>query len=503
QLSRLSKTLKVVLTIIIHLVGALAIPYINSWPLRFGIPAICMLVATIIFWRGRFRSSHASTERPKERPVITVLRVLVASFLGTFDKNLTNSAEPNAREDDRSIVRSSHLRCLHRATNYNLSNHNPELEINRWKHCTVEEVEEAKKAICGIPFCIAFFVLGIISSLGDTYFIQQAETMNPMIGNWDVPLQILQLFCLLAKAVIAKSYSKIADKFYGNARSKSARRLDEVEKHMLYVTYNTVPLTMFSLVPQYLLLGGLDGIVEESIDLFFSDPAPNSCNQFMGGFAYGFGTIGSILSVYLARHISAWGDDTSWFEDHLNDSRFDKYCWVMTGQSAGNFIFCLILYYLTDLRLAASTESHPQATTSVDVNNEIELVELDSAVSSSGGGRYEGDGGEKSDHHGRWHSDQNQAVLLVRFSSSLCSESIGTGITSIGHRTAHISRSEVWVYFVPLAAECGVVRRSWRLEDTNPDSARRDLSNELGGIENGRRNLTGGGSAVRGEKERK
>ncbi|EXB77321.1 Putative peptide/nitrate transporter [Morus notabilis] len=222
QLSRLSKTLKVVFTIIIHLVGALAIPYINSWPLRFGIPAICMLVATIIFWRGRFRSSHASTERPKERPVITVLRVLVASFLGTFDKNLTNSAEPNAREDDRSIVRSSHLRCLHRATNYNLSNHNPELEINRWKHCTVEEVEEAKKAICGIPFCIAFFVLGIISSLGDTYFIQQAETMNPMIGNWDVPLQILQLFCLLAKAVIAKSYSKIADKFYGNARSKSA-----------------------------------------------------------------------------------------------------------------------------------------------------------------------------------------------------------------------------------------------------------------------------------------
>ncbi|EXB77322.1 hypothetical protein L484_010147 [Morus notabilis] len=159
-----------------------------------------------------------------------------------------------------------------------------------------------------------------------------------------------------------------------------ARRLDEVEKHMLYVTYNTVPLTMFSLVPQYLLLGGLDGIVEESIDLFFSDPAPNSCNQrFAYGF-YGFGTIGSILSVYLARHISAWGDDTSWFEDHLNDSRFDKYCWVMTGQSAGNFIFCLILYYLTDLRLAASTESHPQATTSVDVNNEIELVELDSAI---------------------------------------------------------------------------------------------------------------------------
>lgn len=106
QLSRLLKTLKVVLTIIVHLVGALAIPYINLWPLRFGIAAICMLVATIIFSTGRFGSSHAS----KERPVITVLRVLVASFLGTFDKTLTNSAEPNAGEDDRSIVRSSHLR---------------------------------------------------------------------------------------------------------------------------------------------------------------------------------------------------------------------------------------------------------------------------------------------------------------------------------------------------------------------------------------------------------
>jgi len=124
------------------------------------------------------------------------------------------------------------------------------------------------------------------------------------------------------------------------------------------------------------------------------------------------------------------------------------------------------------------------------------------SFTAAGGRRSEGGGGEESGHHGRRCSGQNQAVLLVPFSSSLHSESIGTGITSIGHRTAEISRSEVWVFFGTLAGECGVVRRSWRLQDTNPNSARRDLSNEPGSVENGRRNLTGGWSAVRGEREK-
>ena len=124
------------------------------------------------------------------------------------------------------------------------------------------------------------------------------------------------------------------------------------------------------------------------------------------------------------------------------------------------------------------------------------------SFTTAGGRRSEGDGGEESGHQ-RWRcSGQNQAVLLVPFSSSLRSESIGTGITSIGHRTTKISRSKVWVFFETLAGEGGGVRRSGRLEETNPDSARRGLSSEPGGVENRRQNLAGVGSAMRRERER-
>ncbi|EXB73695.1 hypothetical protein L484_026858 [Morus notabilis] len=78
------------------------------------------------------------------------------------------------------------------------------------------------------------------------------------------------------------------------------------------------------------------------------------------------------------------------------------------------------------------------------------------SFTSAGGGRFVGGGGEESGHHGRWCSGQDQAVLLVPFSSSLHSESIGTGITSIGHRTAKISRSEVFEIFQNFD------RRVWR-----------------------------------------
>ncbi|CAK9133885.1 unnamed protein product [Ilex paraguariensis] len=62
--------------ILVAIGGGIALPYIKPWSIRFGIPAICTLVATLLFISGTWSYIHNG---PKGSPGTTVFRVLVAS----------------------------------------------------------------------------------------------------------------------------------------------------------------------------------------------------------------------------------------------------------------------------------------------------------------------------------------------------------------------------------------------------------------------------------------
>lgn len=62
--------------ILVPIIAGIAIPYIKPWSLRFGIPAICTVVATLIFLTG---SCSYDRLKPNGSPLTTILRVFVAS----------------------------------------------------------------------------------------------------------------------------------------------------------------------------------------------------------------------------------------------------------------------------------------------------------------------------------------------------------------------------------------------------------------------------------------
>ena len=62
--------------VLLAIVGCIALPYIKPWSVRFGIPAICTVVATFLFTTG-FRSYSRS--EPQGSPITTLCRVFVAS----------------------------------------------------------------------------------------------------------------------------------------------------------------------------------------------------------------------------------------------------------------------------------------------------------------------------------------------------------------------------------------------------------------------------------------
>ncbi|GMN55190.1 hypothetical protein TIFTF001_024297 [Ficus carica] len=204
-------------------------------------------------------------------------------------------------------------------------------------------------------------------------------TMNHYVGRIKVPLVVLKFSSSIAKAICVSIYSATTKVFTRNERSKYAGcvgiavsmilatlccmvsakmeilRLLDVQIYNFHGTDNTVPMSMFWLLPQYCLLGGFKGILNKSINLFFSDhDDPNSSDWFMRHFAFfilGLGNIGSVVLVSILSQLSTWGSDgTSWFVDNLNDSRLDNYYWVLALLSIGNILYYRILYSCTDLR---------------------------------------------------------------------------------------------------------------------------------------------------------
>ncbi|PON92631.1 LOW QUALITY PROTEIN: Proton-dependent oligopeptide transporter family [Trema orientale] len=266
----------------------------------------------------------------------------------------------------------------------------------RWSACTVKEVEETK-TICRIPVCLAFIMLGVVASLEDTYFQEQASTMNNKVGSYGVPLVVLQLWYKFSKATLGKLYLKTVKRLSSHGDNNmnnninstntnklvmisssyagcagiaismiftvlccsvaaivEKNRLDDFDRKGIDAITEKVGMSMFWLLPQYLLLGASVGIVEKSVGLLFHDQIPTCSDRFMPLFCSGIsglGALANVLSVFAASKISESRDDgTSWFGDTLNDSRIDSYYWLLTALSSANLVYFTILYYCTNLR---------------------------------------------------------------------------------------------------------------------------------------------------------
>ncbi|GMN32644.1 hypothetical protein TIFTF001_003758 [Ficus carica] len=230
--------------------------------------------------------------------------------------------------------------------------------------------------------CMAFFMLRVVSAVGDTYFLEQADTMNSMIHHDTFILQLWHQFALFIFSTIyteiVKRINRTDLKKYAGCAGLSVsmvlaifccftaakvevERLNRVKSNRVVERYdeysdeykNVIDMTTFWMVPQYTLLGGLEGISSESIDILFSNYPLEPMDPYLNHLAtgvHGLGNIGNILVVFILGKASAWRDGTSWFQDTLDKSRLDKYYWSLAAVSIVNLVFYTILYYWHDLR---------------------------------------------------------------------------------------------------------------------------------------------------------
>ncbi|KAI3781656.1 hypothetical protein L2E82_11676 [Cichorium intybus] len=345
------------IVVVVLIAGGIVLPYIKPWSLRFGIPAICTLVATLLFVSGY--SVYKPCKPPEGSPLTVTLRVFVA-FARKISQPVRDPKELYNDEDARST---SSLRCLDKAA-IKLPE---EQQSKSWTLCSVREVEDTKIGIRLVPMWLTFIVIGIVLSIGNTYFLEQANRMDRKLGKIKITIPIFLLFFQFSSGVSAYFYSILTmcfNKKYAppvgiatsmvlavlcciTAAKVETRRLHVIRDHgLLDKPDEKIPMSIFWLLPQFMLLGAVDGIANTSITGFFKHQAPESMRKYLTYFTkgvLGLGTMASVLSVYVVGKVSERNQRRNWFQASLNQSRLDRYYWTLAGLSAVNLIFYIVI----------------------------------------------------------------------------------------------------------------------------------------------------------------
>ncbi|XP_041022979.1 protein NRT1/ PTR FAMILY 5.5-like [Juglans microcarpa x Juglans regia] len=360
----------IVLLVILAIIVLSYIP----WYVQFGIPAIGMVVATLLFMSSTSSYKHAA---PQVGLLTTVRRVLVSSASMIFCRlpQHSNRVYDNHQPSRHFVPRTHSLRSFVKdvvIVQIQTPDEKAEHIIKR------TELEDAKIFARMIPLWITFIMCGVVSSIGDTYFLEQANNMQDVVGGFTVPSFILLVFHSITKFVFSKLFAVVAKKLFEKGLGKSIFPIGviaamlfsvvccviaaEVETRRLDLTEDRpdakIPMSMFWLLPQYFFLAAIDGISDYlcgdleivsgySIARFCIAPEYSSSVSFYlrlsTNAAFGLGPIGSVISVQAAGKFSEIGRSSSWFQETLNESHLDYYYLTLAALSSINLVLCILV----------------------------------------------------------------------------------------------------------------------------------------------------------------
>ncbi|KAG6593824.1 Protein NRT1/ PTR FAMILY 5.2, partial [Cucurbita argyrosperma subsp. sororia] len=200
-----------------------------------------------------------------------------------------------------------------------------------WRLCTVTEVEETKQMIRMIPILIATIIPSIMLAQSNTLFIKQGTTLDRKIGNFSIPPASLNAFItislLISIVIYDRIFVKMMRKFTKNPRGITLlqrmgtgivvhavimfvsalverRRLAAAREHGVVESGGQVPLSIFILMPQFILMGIADAFVEVTKIEFFYDQAPESMKSIGASYSSTSIGIGNFLSSVLLKTVS-------------------------------------------------------------------------------------------------------------------------------------------------------------------------------------------------------
>ncbi|KAL9168899.1 hypothetical protein ABFS82_04G044800 [Erythranthe guttata] len=341
-----------------------------GWTVGYALPTLGLAVSIVVFVLGSRYYRHKPVS---VSPLVRMARVVVAAVrkwrvvVPVDPKELHElSLEEYSRCGGFRVDHSSSIRILDKAAVKSGAD-------SLWTLCTITQVEQTKQMIKMIPILASTFIPSTMIAQTHTLFIKQGTTLERGIGpHFQIPPACLTafvtIFMLLTLVLHDRFLVPFLRKYTNNPRGitllqrmgvgfalhviimtsacfAERRRLSVARENGVFKKGETVPLSIFILLPQFALMGVADNFAEVAKIEFFYDQAPEGMKSL--GTAYyttSFG-VGYFLSSFLLSTVAevTKRNGRGWILDNLNKSRLDYYYAFYAVLSFVNFLFFIFV----------------------------------------------------------------------------------------------------------------------------------------------------------------
>ncbi|KAK9123843.1 hypothetical protein Sjap_013445 [Stephania japonica] len=368
------------------LIGVTLIVYVQdrvSWAAADIILTAVMVMSVVIFLVGR---PYYRYRVVKGSPLTPMLQVLVAAVRNRklrlpSDPSLLYEVPKPHKAHGRLLCHTDRLRFLDKAAIVTEATGPSSTEKpNSWRLATVTRVEELKLLLNVLPIWFGTLTFGLCVAQTSTFFIKQGSTMNrKLTPNFEIPPASIYTLAAISMLLTVTVYDRILIpvlcRLTDNERGlKILQRIGTglifsilamvvaalVETKRLRVAKTeaalddkghvrlggTLPMSVFWLAPQFVILGIGDGFALVGLQEYFYDQVPDNMRSL--GIAFYLSVIGassfvSSLLITVVDHLSRRGGGESWFGKDLNHSRLDKFYWLLGAMNGVNFFVYVFL----------------------------------------------------------------------------------------------------------------------------------------------------------------
>lgn len=344
------------------LLGNLLMPYIQDtlgWSFGFAIPATAMIISVAVFSCGNKIYGY---NKAKVVDFLSFKDVFCA-IKGCVSKMRNGSKITLARESDMVELELQEKSLCHKDIELSQDSENNEKS-------TVHPHEMAKVIIHLLPIWSTLLMFAVIFEQPPTFFTKQGMAMKRNLGpNFLIPPATLQATITISIVLLIPFYDKIfipiTRFFTRNEKGITVMQRMGIGMFLSVVAMviaalveskrveigiksdeKIASLSIFWLLPQYILLGISDIFTIVGMQEFFYSEVPVKMRTMGIALYISVFGVGSFFSVFLISgiefYLSSRGLE-SWFSDDMREARLDKYYWLLAFGSAISLIVFVIL----------------------------------------------------------------------------------------------------------------------------------------------------------------
>ncbi|KAL6641061.1 hypothetical protein ACP70R_019242 [Stipagrostis hirtigluma subsp. patula] len=359
-----------------------------SWSVGYAVPTLALAASVAVFLAGTPLYRH---KLPQGSPLARMAKVLAAAVRKCRvavpdDPTELHELEPEHYASRRRfrVEATGSMRFLNKAA--------VKAEgAPGWALCTVTQVEETKQIARLLPLLATMFVPCALMAQVGTLFVRQGATLDRRVGraSFQVPPASLGAFVTLTMLVCVAVYDRVLVPAV-RRRTKNPRGITLLQRigaglllqvvtmattaavearrlrfarshHGLAGGGGALPLTIFILLPQFVLMGAADAFLVVGQIEFFFDQAPESMKSLgtaMSLTAYGAGSfLSSAVLSLVERATRGGGGGHPWVANDLNASRLDRYYAFLAALAAANLAAFAALSRGYSYRAESTTEA--------------------------------------------------------------------------------------------------------------------------------------------------